>query len=293
MAWTNAFDLGFCRVEVFQAATPDAPDYSSILVKGQGADLTILSYSLHIAVSSSGVVTLSNIGGGGIESDLGARIVPGYGLTSFTGSRATAPTSCSTSGNATANGSMFDGFTNGDALVDLTAQTPYDRISAQTNSIGSSSITPVVQFTPEFDVPPPPPPIPDCKELGRVTRSFVSGYTASRRETRRIRRFSKRCVVANFNGAMEIGRTITHVRWDCTSPWSLYMSNPRVESTGRTVAIDVSFNFAGWGGLLATATWDNGEITNQEFGFTVLDQPLYPGAVYDNANGPYVLEADA
>lgn len=133
----------------------------------------------------------------------------------------------------------------------------------------------------------------DCTELGRVTRSFVSGYTASRVETRRIRRFSKRCVVADFNGAMPAGVTITHVRWDCTSPWSIFMANPRVESSGRKVAIDASFNFAGSGGLLATATWSNGEITNAEFDFTVLDRPLYPGAVYDSANGPYVLEADA
>jgi hypothetical protein len=150
-----------------------------------------------------------------------------------------------------------------------------------------TTFVPILQFMPQVEITPP------CGELGRVTRSFVSGYTASRVETRRIRRFSKRCVVADFNGAMPSGVTITHVRWDCTSPWSIFMANPRVESSGRKVAIDASFNFAGSGGLLATATWSNGEITNTEFDFTVLDRPLYPGAVYDSANGPYVLEADA
>jgi hypothetical protein len=153
---------------------------------------------------------------------------------------------------------------------------------------GDYDITP----TPDPSPPAPPSP-PDCGELGRVTRSFVSGYTAARTEIRRIRRFSKRCVVANFNGAMPKGVTITRVRWETTSPWSIHMSNPRVESTGRTVAIDAAFNFQGLGAMLATATWSNGEITNAEFFFTVLDRPLYPSAHYNNANGPYHLEASA
>src|SRR5574340_1606948 len=40
-------------------------------------------------------------------------------------------------------------------------------------------------------------------DLGRVTRSFSSGYTASRREVHRIRRFAQRAVTANFNGRSE------------------------------------------------------------------------------------------
>jgi hypothetical protein len=132
-----------------------------------------------------------------------------------------------------------------------------------------------------------------CGELGRVTRSFVSAYTASRAETRRVRRFSQRCVTANFNGALEAGRTIVHVRWDTTSPWSILMANPRIIMGQRQVAVDVSFNFAGGGGLLATVTLENGEMYNQEFFYTVLDRPIYPGAVYDSSTGPYVLTADA
>lgn len=130
-------------------------------------------------------------------------------------------------------------------------------------------------------------------DLGRVTRSFSSGYTASRAESRRVRRFSQRCVTANFNGALAAGRTITHVRWDTTSPWSILMTNPRIIAGQRQVAIDVSFNFAGWGGLLATVTLDNGELYNQEFFYTVMDRPIYPGSVYPSSTGPYVLEADA
>lgn len=154
MTWTNAFDLGACTVEVFRVTAPDAPDYSAVLAKGAGADLTISSWDMHIAVSADGVVTLSNVGGLGIEADLGARVVPVYSLTDMLGARAVLPISVSGAGDATADGSTLAGFTTGEASINLTAQSPYDRISAQTNTIGSSSGTPVVQFTPEFSLRP-------------------------------------------------------------------------------------------------------------------------------------------
>lgn len=133
----------------------------------------------------------------------------------------------------------------------------------------------------------------DCQELGRVTKALVSAYTASRQETRRIRRFAKRCCVGQFNGSMPEGVTITSVRFETTSPWSILMSNPRIESTGRSAAVDVQFNFAGLGGLIITSTWSNGEVNNVEFWFTVIDTPLYPTAQYSSSNGPYRLDATA
>ena len=57
------------------------------------------------------------------------------------------------------------------------------------------------------------------------------------------------------------------------------------------MAVDVSFNFSGTAFMKATVTLDNGESYNQQFQFTVVDQPLYPGATYNNANGPYTLTA--
>lgn len=135
--------------------------------------------------------------------------------------------------------------------------------------------------------------VPDCTELGRVSRSFCSGYTAARTETRRIRRYAKRCILADFNGALPAGELIASVRWDTTSPWSVFMSNARVITGQRKVAVDAAFNFAGWGAVLATVTTVNGDTYNQDFNFTVLDRPLYPGAVYNSANGPFNLEAVA
>jgi len=71
------------------------------------------------------------------------------------------------------------------------------------------------------------------------------------------------------------------------------MSNARIATGARESMVDVTFNFAGWGGLLCTATLDNGEIYNAEFSFTVIDSPLYPSATYDTNNGPYRLDATA
>jgi hypothetical protein len=136
--------------------------------------------------------------------------------------------------------------------------------------------------------------VPRCTELGRTTRQYVSGYTLSRVAITRVRRSSQRCVVANFNGAIDPARTIASVDWETTAPWSINMSNPRIESSKqRETMVDVFFNFAGWGGLKATVTLDNGEIYNAEFSFTVLDNPLYPSAIYPLGNGPFKLTATA
>lgn len=130
-----------------------------------------------------------------------------------------------------------------------------------------------------------------CKELGRTTKTYVTGYSLSRVNVARVRRMAKRCVVANFNGALDPSRSIVSVRWETTSPWSIFMSNARIAPGQRETMVDVSFNFSGWGGLLATVTLDNGEIYNAEFSFTVLDTPLYPSATYPLGNGPFRLDA--
>ena len=196
---------------------------------------------------------------------------------------------------ATGTATVTSGSVTGITLTNIgsgyvTAPTVTIGVASGTPATATCALTSLTSAPANFNVTVKQLPVTD---LGRVTRSFVSGYTAARAEIRRVVRFQKRSVVANFNGAQPAGATITAVRWDCTSPWSVLMANARVEPSGRSVAVDVSFNYAGWGGILATATWQNGETTAQEFFFTVLDRPVYPGAVYNEANGPYVLEADA
>jgi hypothetical protein len=151
------------------------------------------------------------------------------------------------------------------------------------------SLDTLIQFTPQVVLIDKTP----CKELGRTTRTYVSGYTLSRQAVTRVRRSAKRCVVANFNGAIPKGNVIASVRWETTSPWAILMSNARITTGQRETMVDVFFNFAGWGGLQATVTLDNGDIYNAEFSFTVIDSPLYPSADYPPSNGPYRLDATA
>lgn len=130
-----------------------------------------------------------------------------------------------------------------------------------------------------------------CGELGRTNRTYVTGYSLSRVNVTRVRRMAKRCVVANFNGALDPDRQIVSVRWETTSPWAILMSNARIAFGQRETMVDVTFNFSGWGGLLATVTLDNDEVYNAEFQFTVVDTPLYPSATYPIGNGPFRLDA--
>lgn len=132
--------------------------------------------------------------------------------------------------------------------------------------------------------------VADCGELGRVTRSYVSAYTAARNESRRIRRFAKRCLVANFNGQMPNGPTITKAKFETTSPWSSILSEPRIENNGRNAVCDVMFNYSGYSAIQVTAQWSNGEVSSQMFEFDILDRPIMPTATYAGATGPYAVE---
>src|ERR1700761_4310253 len=59
---------------------------------------------------------------------------------------------------------------------------------------------------------------PDCQEYGRTTRIYGTGYNLSRQAVTRVRRFAKRCLKFDFNGAFPLGCTITHARFETTSP---------------------------------------------------------------------------
>jgi len=123
-----------------------------------------------------------------------------------------------------------------------------------------------------------------CNELGRVTRSFVSGYFRARVHVGTVRRQEKRCVVADLNGAIPTDRTIASVTWRATNPWSMFMSDPTID--GREARVMVDFQNSGCGALKATATLDNGEIYNQLFEFTVRDAPWFDEP-FSMSIGPY------
>lgn len=129
-----------------------------------------------------------------------------------------------------------------------------------------------------------------CQELGRVTRAYVSGYDRARVHIGTVRRQERRCIVANFNGAIQPERSIASVVWRCTSPWVTYMRDPSIFERDAQVMVD--FQNPGWGALKATVTLDNGEIYNQTFEYTVRDAPWFMEN-YAPIAGPYTVTATA
>lgn len=129
--------------------------------------------------------------------------------------------------------------------------------------------------------------------LGRVVTGYPSAYSAAQNQPRRIRRHSIRTLQTDWNGAILPAELIESVRWDCTSPWALYMSDAAVSADQKSASVKVSFNFGGLGAIKCTVTLNTGAKETYQFLWTVLDQPLYPGANYDLANGPFYLEATA
>lgn len=130
-----------------------------------------------------------------------------------------------------------------------------------------------------------------CNEYGRTTRGYVSGYQMARTQVIRVARRQKRCLVADFNGAIPPARTIASVVWMATDPWSTVMSNARIEGGRRSVAVDVDFNYGGRSGINASATLDNGEVYSYNFAVSVVNQPLYPSETYSMTAGPDSLTA--
>lgn len=130
------------------------------------------------------------------------------------------------------------------------------------------------------------PPVVACAELGRVTRAYVSGYQRDRVHASRLVRGEKRCLVANFNGAIPAARTIASVTWRCEQNYTLAMANARI--TGREVAVDVSANWEGCAWVKCVATLDNGEAYTQLFRVFVCAAPWFEGEASPSA-GPTVL----
>lgn len=129
--------------------------------------------------------------------------------------------------------------------------------------------------------------------LGRTFVGYSSAYSAAQNQPRRVRRSQSHKLQADFNGDLLAGDLITDVRWDCTSPWALYMRDAEIAADRRSVSVWVDFNYAGLGGIKATVESESGARPNFQFLFTVLDAPLYPQANYASVTGPYVLETTA
>lgn len=127
-----------------------------------------------------------------------------------------------------------------------------------------------------------------CDELGRSTRVNVSGYNRTNVHDTRLVRGEKRCLVANFNGAIPAGRMIASVIWRCAQPYIATMSNARIIVGARQAAIDVRANYYSDTLIKCEATLDNGEVMAQLMRISVQDSPWFVADTVSSA-GPTTL----
>lgn len=123
-----------------------------------------------------------------------------------------------------------------------------------------------------------------CDEIGRATRAYVSAYDRTRVHQARLYRFEKRCLVANYNGAIPPAHTITSATWRTDAPEIGVMSNPQISLNGRETMVMFASQLGGWANVRVDATLDNGEIYTQVFrvnvreaSFFFNDPPTQPG----------------
>ena len=126
-------------------------------------------------------------------------------------------------------------------------------------------------------------------ELGRTTRVFVSGYTRTRVHHSRVVRGERRCLVADFNGAIPKSRRIVSATWRTNQPHAAILSAPRIK--GREVMVDL---LAGQGTahVKCDVTLDNGEVYNQLFWIRAFTGPWFRGES-PATEGPQELTATA
>ncbi len=129
-----------------------------------------------------------------------------------------------------------------------------------------------ITLTPQLDYT-----APVCAEVGRVTRAYVSGYARNRIHVSRLYRYEKRCLVANFNGAISAARTIVSATWQTTNYSGAVMSDGRITEDGKETTILIATQVAGLASIKCSVTLDNGEIYTQLFRLDVLGAPYYTG----------------
>lgn len=150
-------------------------------------------------------------------------------------------------------------------------------------------MTVLMQFTPEVEVVAPQAPAVNCDEIGPVSKANVSAYHRTRVHDIRLMMGEKRCLVANLNGAVGKGHTITTVTWRTDFGYVAVIANARIQSDSRSAALDVTANWLGDSIIRCEATLDNGEVYIQTFHVSVSGDPIFMPS--QSTSGPTVLTA--
>ncbi|QWP79221.1 hypothetical protein J5226_12890 [Lysobacter sp. K5869] len=127
-----------------------------------------------------------------------------------------------------------------------------------------------------------------CEEFGRVTRAYVSAYDRARVHRFRLFPNERRCLVANFNGALPKGVQIDKAEWRMDWVQSLAMSDASIE--GREARVMIQACYVGHVAIRCSVTV-GGEIYTQVFVGEVLGGPTFGDAAL--AAGPGVLTIEA
>jgi hypothetical protein len=142
-------------------------------------------------------------------------------------------------------------------------------------------LTPVANPTPVAPTP--------CTDLGRVSRCYVSAFTRNRVHRVDVMAQEKRCIVANFNGAMEAARSIASVVFSVDIPTYVKLTN--CDITGRETACLMLAQWRGHALVRCSATMDNGDVYTQYFD-VYIGGTYFHGDVIGSA-GPYQISATA
>lgn len=133
-------------------------------------------------------------------------------------------------------------------------------------------------------------PVP-CEEIGPVSKADVSAFNRTRLHSVRVLPGEKRCLVANFNGAVTPARTIATAEWRMESNVVASMANGQLLSPYRETEVTVTAHLPGVAPIECRATFDNGEVYVQRFMVEVmngwlLDTPAPSGQLTITLSAP-------
>lgn len=195
--------------------------------------------------------------------------------------------------------SFFDLYAGDEPVVTVTNQVPDDATEFIPNPVTGaasqisytagygSELSRIESFSMLVEVDAAP--AATCEELGRVSRCYVSAHDRARIHDTRLYPTEKRCLVANFNGAVAKGRTIVKAEWRMQPVLAVSMANPVIE--GREARVMIQAAYRGETSIKCTVTFDNGEIYTQLFRVLTLPGPFFGDEF--TTGGPAFLQVTA
>ncbi|XQA72078.1 hypothetical protein ACM9XA_11305 [Xanthomonas sacchari] len=150
------------------------------------------------------------------------------------------------------------------------------------DQLGTFTLAPGQDPDPQTAVP--------CDEIGTVSRAYVSAHDRTRIHQINVPPGERRCVVADFNGALPPGRSIAAAEWRLSSLGVASMSGAAIPSA-REAQVQVQVGYPGTVALRCVATLDNGEVYVQRYMIVVPVMPFFGDETVQY--GPQVLSAVA